>query len=115
MFTLIAIGVGAAYFFSAVVMLLPRIFPPSFAGHGKIGIYFEAAAIITVLVLLGQVLELRARSRTGSAIRALLDLAPNTARLDSRWRRTRRASRSKYNRAISSACDPVRRFRSMVA
>ena len=81
MFTLIAIGVGAAYFYSAVVMLLPRIFPPSFAAHGKIGVYFEAAAIITVLVLLGQVLELRARSRTGSAIRALLDLAPNTARV----------------------------------
>ena len=81
MFTLIAIGVGAAYFFSAVVMLWPQLFPPSFAEHGKIGIYFEAAAIITVLVLLGQVLELRARSRTGSAIRALLDLAPKTARV----------------------------------
>jgi Cu+-exporting ATPase len=81
MFTLIAIGVGAAYFYSAVVMLLPQIFPPSFSAHGQIGIYFEAAAIITVLVLLGQVLELRARSRTGSAIRALLGLAPNTARI----------------------------------
>jgi P-type Cu+ transporter len=81
MFTLIALGVGAAYFYSAVVMLLPNVFPPSFAAHGKIGVYFEAAAIITVLILLGQVLELRARSRTGSAIRALLDLAPNTARL----------------------------------
>ncbi|MEO8044849.1 MAG: heavy metal translocating P-type ATPase [Spartobacteria bacterium] len=81
MFTLIAIGVGAAYFYSAVVMLLPQIFPPSFAEHGKIGVYFEAAAIITVLVLLGQVLEGRARSRTGSAIRALLDLAPTTARV----------------------------------
>jgi heavy metal translocating P-type ATPase len=81
MFTLIAIGVGAAYFYSAAVMLLPQLFPQSFAAHGKIGIYFEAAAIITVLVLLGQVLELRARSRTGSAIRALLDLAPDTARI----------------------------------
>jgi Cu+-exporting ATPase len=81
MFTLIAIGVGAAFFYSAVVMLLPQIFPPSFAAHGKIGVYFEAAAIITVLVLLGQVLELRARSRTGSAIRALLGLAPNTAHI----------------------------------
>ncbi len=79
MFTLIAIGVGAAFFYSAAVMLLPNVFPPSFAAHGKIGVYFEAAAIITVLVLLGQVLELRARSRTGSAIRALLDLAPTTA------------------------------------
>ena len=81
MFTLIAIGVGAAYFYSAVVMLVPQIFPPSFQAHGKIGVYFEAAAVITVLVLLGQVLELRARSRTGSAIRALLDLAPNTAHI----------------------------------
>ena len=79
MFTLIALGVGVAYFYSAIVMLLPQLFPPSFAAHGKIGIYFEAAAIITVLVLLGQVLELRARSRTGSAIRALLDLAPKVA------------------------------------
>jgi len=81
MFTLISIGVGAAYFYSAIVMLFPQLFPPSFAAHGKIGVYFEAAAMITVLVLLGQMLELRARSRTGSAIRALLGLAPNTARV----------------------------------
>ncbi len=81
MFTLISIGVGAAYFYSAIVMLLPRIFPASLAVHGKIGVYFEAAAMITVLVLLGQVLEGRARSRTGSAIRALLGLAPTTARV----------------------------------
>ena len=81
MFTLIAMGVGVAYFYSAVVMLLPQLFPPSFQEHGKIGVYFESAAIITVLVLLGQVLELRARSRTGSAIRALLDLAPQKARV----------------------------------
>ena len=81
MFTLISMGVGAAYFYSAIAMLFPQIFPPSFAMHGKIGIYFEAAAMITVLVLLGQVLELRARERTGSAIRALLDLAPKRARL----------------------------------
>src|SRR5438309_1795853 len=81
MFTLIAMGVGVAYIYSAVVMLAPSIFPASFQEHGKIGVYFEAAAIITVLVLLGQVLELRARSRTGSAIRALLGLAPTTARV----------------------------------
>src|SRR5437016_5586597 len=79
MFTLIAMGVGVACIYSAVVMLAPGIFPASFQEHGKIGVYFEAAAIITVLVLLGQVLELRARSRTGHAIRALLDLAPQTA------------------------------------
>jgi Cu+-exporting ATPase len=79
MFTLIAMGVGVAYFYSTVVMLFPQLFPPSFQEHGKMAIYFEAAAVITVLVLLGQVLELRARSRTGSAIRALLDLAPQRA------------------------------------
>ena len=79
MFTLIALGVGAAYFYSAAVMLFPRGFPPSFAIHGMVGIYFESAAVIVVLVLLGQVLELRARKRTGSAIRALLALAPEIA------------------------------------
>jgi Cu+-exporting ATPase len=81
MFTLIAIGVGAAYVFSAVAMLAPGLFPLSFAHGGKVGIYFEAAAAIIVLVLLGQVLELRARSKTGSALRALLNLAPKTARV----------------------------------
>ena len=81
MFTLIAMGIGVAWFYSAIVMLAPGIFPPSFQQHGKIGVYFESAAVITVLVLLGQVLELRARSRTGSAIRALLDLAPPVAHL----------------------------------
>jgi len=81
MFTLIAIGVGTAYLFSAVVMLMPGAFPNSFAPDGKVGIYFEAAAVIVVLVLLGQVLELRARSKTGSAIRALLNLTPKTARV----------------------------------
>ncbi|MES2569587.1 MAG: HAD-IC family P-type ATPase, partial [Verrucomicrobiota bacterium] len=81
MFTLIAMGVGVAWLFSAAVMLAPDVFPPSFRHHGRIGVYFESAAVITVLVLLGQVLELRARGRTGNAIRALLDLAPPTARV----------------------------------
>jgi Cu+-exporting ATPase len=80
MFTLITIGVGAAFVFSAVAMLLPGLFPPTMLHEGKVAIYFEAAAVIIVLVLLGQVLELRARSRTGSAIKALLNLAPPTAR-----------------------------------
>ena len=80
MFTLIAIGVGAAFLFSAIAMLLPSLFPHSMQHAGKVAIYFEAAAVIVVLVLLGQVLELRARSRTGSAIKALLNLAPPTAR-----------------------------------
>ncbi len=80
MFTLIAIGVGAAFVFSAVAMLAPTLFPSGMQHGGKVAIYFEAAAVIIVLVLLGQVLELRARSRTGSAIKALLNLAPPTAR-----------------------------------
>lgn len=80
MFTLIAIGVGAAYIFSAVAMLMPGVFPHAMQHVGRVAIYFEAAAVIVVLVLLGQVLELRARSRTGSAIKALLNLAPPTAR-----------------------------------
>ena len=80
MFTLIAIGVGAAFAFSAVAMLAPGTFPHMMQHEGKVAIYFEAAAVIVVLVLLGQVLELRARSRTCSAIKALLNLAPPTAR-----------------------------------
>jgi Cu+-exporting ATPase len=80
MFTLISLGVGAAFLFSAAAMLTPGLFPHAMQHEGKIAIYFEAAAMIIVLVLLGQVLELRARSRTGSAIRALLNLAPPTAR-----------------------------------
>jgi len=80
MFTLIVIGVGAAFVFSAVAMLMPDLFPRTIQHDGKVAIYFEAAAVIVVLVLLGQVLELRARSRTGSAIKALLNLAPPTAR-----------------------------------
>ena len=81
MFTLIALGVGAAYGFSVVATLAPGLFPPSFRTHGdQIGVYFEPAAVIVVLVLLGQVLELRARSRTSSAIQKLLGLTPTTAR-----------------------------------
>ena len=80
MFTLISIGVGAAFVFSAVAMLIPDLFPRTMLHEGKVDIYFEAAGMVTVLVLLGQVLELRARSRTGSAIKALLNLAPPTAR-----------------------------------
>ena len=82
MFTLIALGTGTAYVYSSVATLLPGIFPDSFRGpEGGVAVYFEAAAVITVLVLLGQVLELRARSQTSSAIKALLGLAPSTARV----------------------------------
>ena len=81
MFSLIALGTGAAYLYSLVATFLPGIFPAGFRGmDGTVAVYFEAAAVITVLVLLGQVLELRAREQTGGAIRALLNLAPKTAR-----------------------------------
>jgi len=81
MFTLIAMGVGVAWLYSVVAILFPGIFPAAFRyPDGTVPLYFEAAAVITVLVLLGQVLELRARERTSGAIRALLDLAPKTAR-----------------------------------
>ena len=79
MFTLIAVGVGAAYFYSAVAVIAPGIFPDSFRRNGEIDLYFEAAAVITTLVLLGQLLEAKARSRTGQAIKALLGLAAKTA------------------------------------
>ena len=81
MFTLIAIGVGVAWLYSCIALFFPGLFPPAMAHHEKPGLYFEAAAMITVLVLVGQVLELRARRRTGHAIRHLLDLTPPTARL----------------------------------
>jgi Cu+-exporting ATPase len=81
MFTLIAMGTGVAWVYSVAATLVPGVFPPAFReADGSVAVYFEAAAVITVLVLLGQVLELRARERTGGAIRALLDLAPKTAR-----------------------------------
>ena len=81
MFTLIAIGTGVAWAYSVVGTLAPQLFPPAFRDmHGVVAVYFEAAAVITVLVLLGQMLELRARERTSGAIRALLGLAPRTAR-----------------------------------
>ena len=80
MFTLIGIGVAAAFGYSAVAAIAPGIFPASFREHGRVGVYFEAAAVIVTLTLLGQLLELRARSRTSAAIKALLGLAPATAR-----------------------------------
>ena len=81
MFTLIALGVGVAYVYSVIATVAPGLFPPSFRNaSGTVAVYFEAAAVIVTLVLLGQVMELRARSHTGAAIRALLGLAPKTAR-----------------------------------
>ncbi len=80
MWTLIGIGVGAAYGYSVVAALVPNVFPTSFHEHGRVGVYFEAAAVIVSLTLLGQLLELRARSKTSAAIKALLGLSPKTAR-----------------------------------
>ena len=81
MFTLIGLGVSVAYGYSVIAVLLPDLFPPAFRdAHGAVDVYFEAAAVIVTLILLGQVLELRARSRTGAAIKALLGLTPKTAR-----------------------------------
>ena len=80
MFTLIGLGVASAYVYSVVATLAPGLFPTSFAAHGRIGVYFEAAAVIVSLTLLGQMLELKARSQTSAAIRSLLGLSPKTAR-----------------------------------
>ena len=81
MFTLIALGIGVAWGYSVTATVAPEIFPPTLRNsNGVVAVYFEAAAVITALVLLGQVLELRARSRTSQAIRMLLELAPKTAR-----------------------------------
>lgn len=81
MFTLIGLGTGVAYVYSLIAAFLPQVFPPSFRGEsGEVAIYFEASAVIVTLVLLGQMLELRARSKTGAAIKALLGLSPKTAR-----------------------------------
>jgi Cu+-exporting ATPase len=80
MWTLIGIGTGAAFVYSVVATLAPQVFPSSFTAHGRIGVYFEAAAVIISLTLLGQMLELRARSQTSAAIKSLLGLAPKTAR-----------------------------------
>jgi P-type Cu+ transporter len=81
MFTLIAVGTGAAYLSSAAATLFPNAFPDSFRHHGEVHVYFEASAVIVVLILLGQVLELKARRKTSSAIRGLMELAPKTARV----------------------------------
>ena len=92
MFTLIALGVGVAWTYSVVATVAPGLFPAAFRGaHGAVAVYFEAAAVITTLVLLGQVLELRAREQTGGAIRALLDLAPRPRGASKRTARTRRS------------------------
>ena len=114
MFTLIAMGTGVAWIYSVIGTLVPQPFPPAFRDtHGAVAVYFEAAAVITVLVLLGQVLELRARERTSGAIRALLGLAPKTARRITG--RRRRGCRDRGHRGRRSSCGfvPAKKFRSM--
>ena len=108
MFTLIALGVGAAYGFSVVATLAPDLFPHSFRMGGAVAVYFEPAAAIVVLVLLGQVLELRARSRTSAAIRNLLGLAPKTARrIDADGTERDVPLADVYVEAIGCACGPA--------
>jgi Cu+-exporting ATPase len=80
MWTLISLGTGAAYLYSLTALLLPELFPASFQMHGRVALYFEAAAVIISLTLFGQLLELKARAQTGAAIKALLGLAPKSAR-----------------------------------
>jgi len=81
MFTLIGLGVSVAYIYSLIAVLFPQLFPETMrSAEGTVGVYFEAAGVIVALILLGQMLELRARSQTGAAIKALLGLAPKTAR-----------------------------------
>ena len=110
MFTLIALGVGVAWAYSVVATIAPGLFPSAFrADHGSVAVYFEAAAVITTLVLLGQVLELRAREQTGGAIRALLDLAPKTARLVQAMARTRRSPSTQSKSAIGCGCGRARK------
>ena len=107
MFTLIALGTGVAWVYSVVATLVawPVSRPAFAAADGAVAVYFEAAAVITVLVLLGQVLELRAREQTGGAIRALLDLAPKTARrLRDRTAATRRCRSRPSRSATGCAC-----------
>ena len=111
MFTLIALGVAVAYGYSVVAVLFPQLFPAGFRDEsGEVGVYFEVAAAIVTLILLGQVLELRARSQTSAAIRKLLGLAANVGTADRRRWHARRTCRSRrYTSAIGSASGPARR------
>ena len=112
MFTLIALGVGAAYLYSAAGHGRPGLFPEGFRMHGVVETYFDTAVVITVLVLLGQVLELRARSRHERAIRRLLGLTPKTARVVDGMDRGRCRPGRRHGRAISAASGPARKCRS---
>ncbi len=113
MFTLIALGTGVAWLYSVVATLMPGLFPASLREmDGAVPVYFEAAAVITVLVLVGQVLELRAREQTSGAIRALLNLAPKTARRLSQTVPMKKCRSMSSPSATSCACARARAFRS---
>ena len=113
MFTLIALGVGVAYLYSVIATTFPALFPLSFRmENGTVGVYFEAAAVIVALVLLGQVLELRARSQTGAAIRALLGLAPKTLGASETMAARKTCHSITFELAIVCACGLARKFRS---
>jgi Cu+-exporting ATPase len=112
MFTLIALGTGAAYLYSLAATVAPWIFPEGFrTAGGAVEVYFDTAAVITTLVLLGQVLELRARGQTSGAIRRLLGLAPRTARLVRSDGQEEDVPRTASRSGIGSGCIQVRRFR----
>jgi cation transport ATPase len=107
MWTLIGLGTGAAFIYSVVATVAPEVFPASFMSMGRVGVYFEAAAVIISLTLLGQVLELKARSQTSAAIKSLLGLAPKTAAHQCGRQRGRRAAQPCARRR--SAAHPTRR------
>ena len=113
MWTLIGLGTSAAFIYSVVATVAPGVFPESFVEHGRVGVYYEAAAVIISLTLLGQILELKARSQTSAAIKALLGLAPKTAR---RIERTAPKPTCRSRMFMSATCcefGQVRRCRSM--
>ena len=113
MFTLIALGTGVAWLYSVVATVAPGLFPAALRGaDGMVPVYFEPAAVIVVLVLVGQVLELRARDATGGAIKALLGLAPRTARGSAPTARTPKWRSTRSRAAIGCACGRARRCRS---
>ena len=112
MFTLIAMGTGVAYGYSIVATFAPQLFPSMFGNrHGGVALYFEAAAVITVLVLMGQVLELRARASTSAAIRALMELTPNAAGACVRTAVTRMYRLKRSRSATGCACGPAKKYR----
>ena len=113
MFSLIGLGTAAAYLFSVVALLLPDLLPEAFKMNGMVPLYFEAAAVIVTLVLLGQVLELRARSRTNSAIKSLLALAPNTAVRVRPDGSDEEVQLTTFRSATFCASSPAPRYRSM--